>query len=241
MQLFTYKKEGISDLELFVDRVKEQGQFFLCDFRSDSMKEWEALGFNWKVSYRFLGEAISLADMTESDLHIYEGEKEISSYESPKPVSISSVVDPTDGGTVSPNPVTGKTGDTVTVTAKPASGYEFEKWVISGTEYKNNPQSVKLTEDMTIKAVFAKKVYTISSVVDPTGGGTLSNNAAEQGTLYYGTEVTFTATPAEGYAFLKFIINNGNETTENPYTHTMKSNVTIRCLFEKASTEEETE
>lgn len=165
MQLFTYKKEGISDLELFVDRVKEQGQFFLCDFRSDSMKEWEALGFNWKVSYRFLGEAISLADMTESDLHIYEGEKEISSYESPKPVSISSVVDPTDGGTVSPNPVTGKTGDTVTVTA----------------------------------------------------------------------------TPAEGYAFLKFIINNGNETTENPYTHTMKSNVTIRCLFEKASTEEETE
>ena len=168
MQLFTYKKEGISDLELFVDRVKEQGQFFLCDFRSDSMKEWEALGFNWKVSYRFLGEAISLADMTESDLHIYEGEKEISSYESPKPVSISSVVDPTDGGA-------------------------------------------------------------------------LSNNAAEQGTLYYGTEVTFTATPAEGYAFLKFIINNGNETTENPYTHTMKSNVTIRCLFEKASTEEETE
>ena len=227
MQLFTYKKEGLSDLELFVDRVKEQGQFFLCDFRSDSMKEWEALGFNWKVGDRFLGEATSLADMTESDLHIYEGEKEVNSYESPKSMSVSVGIEPSGAGSVSPSAVKGKEGDTVTVTATPSDGYSFDHWNINDTEYRNNPQSVKLQKDMTIEAVFVQKTYSIIPTVTPSGAGSVSPSAVKGNS---GASVEITATAAEGYEFSKWVIG-GSDQTANPVNVTVEEGLTIQAVF----------
>ena len=66
--------------------------------------------------------------------------------------------------------------------------------------------------------------YTIT--VSAGDGGTVSN---EGGTYDEGTEVTITATPAEGYEFIGW---EGNSSTSESLTVTLSSNQTYKALFE---------
>ena len=65
-------------------------------------------------------------------------------------------IEPSTNGTVeiSPNQPTYADGTVVTLTAKPAEGYEFDKWLHVGSA---NPMNIEVRNDWTITPVFKKK------------------------------------------------------------------------------------
>ncbi len=114
--------------------------------------------------------------------------------------SLSASVEPSGGGSVSPESGTYDSGTVVTLTATPGRGYEFDYW--SGDVSGRDP-SVRLVMDGNKRVVahFSRAVaeqYSLSASVEPSGGGSVS---PESGTYDSGTVVTLTATPGRGYEF----------------------------------------
>ena len=87
-------------------------------------------------------------------------------------------ISPSGGGTVSPNPVTGQENTAISVTATPATGYNFKHWryndsSVSGgySESTTNPLKFIITGKRDITAVFELKSYTVTWNAN---GGTVS-------------------------------------------------------------------
>ncbi len=69
-------------------------------------------------------------------------------------------VEPSEGGTTNPAPGTYKytRGETVTIKATPASGYNFEKWIVDGKEAGKTPTlTITMDNSHVVKAVFAEQ------------------------------------------------------------------------------------
>lgn len=153
----------------------------------------------------------------------------------------------TSGGTITAPKLTGYTsGESVTVTATPDSGYEIAQWnLVSGGGYSESGNTMTTTfydEDITVSCTFqaaAPSSYNVT-VVTPTGG---TVTASPSGTVSAGTQVTFTATPihsgqATSYNFDHWSITVGQTTstgTTNPMTVTATGDVTCQAVFIKAS------
>ena len=118
-------------------------------------------------------------------------------------------------------------GETCTLTATPASGYQFESWKKNGSVVSTNANySFTVTENATYTAYFAEvpvTYYTITTNVTPTGAGTVTGG----GTYPEGSSVTLTATANPGYTFSQW--NDGN--TQNPRTITVTGNATYTATF----------
>lgn len=134
--------------------------------------------------------------------------------------TISTSVSPSNSGTVSGGG-TKTAGTTISLTANPATGYEFKQWSDGNT---SNPRSVTVTGNATYTAQFTKKSYTISA------SGT-NGTVTGGGTYEYGTTATLTATPNSGYKFVKW----SDENTSNPRTITVSGNATYTAVFEKST------
>ncbi len=117
-------------------------------------------------------------------------------------------------------------GSSVTFTAKPAAGYEVEKWLVNGTKDKKAGQSTTLTmtldEDTEVQLIFQKeaKKCTINLSVTPVEGGTIKATGYINGvfkTITDGTVVPensyldFEATANEGYEFEKWMYNGAEK------------------------------
>ena len=144
-------------------------------------------------------------------------------------------VSPSTGGIVarSPNLAEYETGTVVTLTATPASGYEFTRWEgdASGTA---NPASVTMDANKSVIAVFTATVrYTLTVVASPTGGGTVTRSP-DLAQYDPGTVVTLTATPALGYAFSRW--DGGLTGTANPATVAMSADRTVTAIFTETDT-----
>ncbi len=82
-------------------------------------------------------------------------------------------------------------GSEVKATATPANGYEFEKWSDGGT---NNPRTISVNDNITLKAQFSAKLYTLTYKVD--------GEVYQTKSVAYGTALTAIAGPTkEGYTF----------------------------------------
>ncbi|MBQ8956937.1 MAG: choice-of-anchor J domain-containing protein [Bacteroidales bacterium] len=118
-------------------------------------------------------------------------------------------------------------GETCTLHATPASGYQFESWKKNGTVVSTNPNySFTVTESATYTAYFSETpvtYYTITTNVTPAGSGTVTG----AGTYQEGSTVTLTATPNNGYTFSQW--QDGN--TQNPRTITVTQNATYTATF----------
>ena len=108
-------------------------------------------------------------------------------------------------------------GTDATITATPAEGYHFVKW--SDGEL-NATRTIKVTADVTLTAEFAINVYTVTLSAE---NGTVTG----AGEYAHGTEVTLTATPNEGYYFVKWSDGETNATRSIIVT----SNVTLTAEF----------
>ncbi|MCQ2273322.1 MAG: leucine-rich repeat protein [Bacteroidales bacterium] len=120
-------------------------------------------------------------------------------------------------------------GTVVTLTATPNEGFRFVRWSNGETE---NPYSFTLTCDSTVTAIFEADMpaqYTVTAEADDATMGTVTG----AGTYDEGTVVTLTATPNEGFRFVRW--SNGE--TENPYSFTLTCDTLISALFEPIQTE----
>ena len=108
-------------------------------------------------------------------------------------------------------------GQTANITATPAEGYHFVKWSDGDT---NPTRTITVTDNVTLTAEFAINVYTVTLIAE---NGTVTG----AGEYEHGTEVTLTATPNEGYHFVKW---SDGETTPTR-TITVTDNVTLTAEF----------
>ena len=117
-------------------------------------------------------------------------------------------------------------GSSVTFTAKPAAGYEVEKWLVNGTKDKKAGQSTTLTitldEDTEVQLVFQKeaKKCTINLSVTPVEGGTIKATGYVNDVFKTITDgevvpensyLDFEATANEGYEFEKWMYNGAEK------------------------------
>ena len=113
-------------------------------------------------------------------------------------------------------------GETATLTATPKDGYEFVRWSDGNTA---NPRTLTVTADLTLTAEFAKiniPTYTVTLTCNPEHG-TVSGGGVYQ----VGETATLTATPKDGYEFVRW--SDGN--TANPRTLTITEDITLTAEF----------
>ncbi len=130
-----------------------------------------------------------------------------------------------EGGSASVSANVIGSGESVTFTATPNTGYNFLGWYNGENKVSESPEyTATVTSDLSLTAKFAKQTFTVSAT--QTEGGTAS--VSPNGTVEYGTPVTFTATANAGYRFKRW--SNGE--TSNPYVTTITANTELTASFE---------
>ena len=120
------------------------------------------------------------------------------------------------------------TNPVAVVEAYPNSGYQFDHWSDGATD---NPYSFNVSEDMNITAYFSSigsqptTYYTITAVSSNPSMGSVTGG----GTYAEGSTVTLTATPINGYSFLRWREDNN---TDNPRTITVTGDRTYTAIFQ---------
>jgi uncharacterized repeat protein (TIGR02543 family) len=146
-----------------------------------------------------------------------------------KVYSLTAVVSPAEGGTITPSSGTYDEGSSVILTATPASGYRFDHW--SGDASGNvNPVTVIMNAGKNITATFVK-TYSLVALINPAGSGTVTPAG---GTYDGSANVTLYAIPSAGYRFDHWSGDaSGNTTSVNVI---MTDNRTITANFVKTFT-----
>lgn len=110
--------------------------------------------------------------------------------------SITKAASPSAGGTVN---VTGSAqyGDQVSISATPATGYQFSSWSTSPSLTISGGKFTMPAGNVSITAIFTKITYSITKGASPSGGGTVTVAASAQ----YGDSVNISQTPNSGYYF----------------------------------------
>lgn len=113
-------------------------------------------------------------------------------------------VEPTSSGSITLDPAEGpyEYGASVTATAVPAMGYNFDHWedAAGGSDTET---SFVMNSGKTLRAVFVPKQYAVTVHVTPSGAGMVTRDP-NTATYAYGSTVTLTATPAAGFQFLRW-------------------------------------
>ena len=120
-------------------------------------------------------------------------------------------------------------GTELTIVATPAEGYELVSITAGGTDITAT-KKVVVTDNLTIKATFAKKVFAVSLTKE--GEGTISaTGATSLNAVAYGTELTINATPAKGYELVSITAGGTDITATKKVVVT--GNLTIKATFAK--------
>ena len=153
--------------------------------------------------------------------------KSVTAYFMPSEYTLTIGVDPAGSGMVSVN----QTGpyhlnDVVGLTAEPGAGYYFDHWGgdLTGSD---NPASITMSGNKSVTAYFALIEYTLTTIVDPSGGGTISANLSEP--YHLNDVVELTAVPDVGYIFDHW---DGDLTgSDNPASITMSGDKSVTAYF----------
>ncbi|SCW71137.1 hypothetical protein SAMN02910456_02729, partial [Ruminococcaceae bacterium YRB3002] len=126
-------------------------------------------------------------------------------------------------GTVTVSKAAANLGDTITVTATPAAGYELDTIKVDGTAISGNTFEMP-AKNVTVTATFKKAVYTVT--VGDVSNGTVTVSAANAS---MGDVITVTATPDADYV-LDTIKVDGTAISGNTFTMPAK-NVVVTAVF----------
>jgi M6 family metalloprotease-like protein len=138
---------------------------------------------------------------------------------------------------ISANPPSGGTtsgggnytiGQPVTVTAVPNTNWNFLNWTENGTEVSTEANYLfAAAENRVLVANFSMNQVTVSTSSNPPTGGTTTGS----GLYTVGSQVTVTASPAEGYEFIDWTLN-GNTVSGSPsYTFNANGSVNLIANF----------
>lgn len=105
-------------------------------------------------------------------------------------------------------------GSEVTVTASPNVGFAFEGWIENGDTVSNSANyTFTVTGDRELTGAFSGEQYTVTTGLLPDATG----NVIGAGDYYEGDIVTLTATPADGYYFVRWMEGDEQVSVRNPY------------------------
>jgi uncharacterized repeat protein (TIGR02543 family) len=145
--------------------------------------------------------------------------------------TISASSNPDSGGTFNGDG-TYNYGQTCTLTAVPATGYDFIKWTKNGTQVSTNTNySFTVTEAASFVAHFQLQSFTINASANPNNGGSVNGS----GTYNYGQTCTLTATPAIGYEFISWTKNGTQVSTNTSYSFTVTEAANFVAHFQLQS------
>ena len=120
-------------------------------------------------------------------------------------------------------------GTELTIVATPAMGYELVSITAGGTDITAS-KKVVVTGNLTVKATFAKKNFSVSLTKE--GEGTITaTGASNLNSVAYGTELTINATPAEGYELVSITAGGTDITATKKVVVT--GNLTVKATFAK--------
>jgi len=135
-----------------------------------------------------------------------------------KSYNITATGNPTAGGTVT-GAGTYNHFATCTLTATPATGYTFTNWKKGNTVVSTDATySFTVTEAAAYTATFTLNTYEITTVANPTAGGTMTG----AGTYNHGATATLVATQATGYTFQNWTKGGNVVSTNASYTFTVE-------------------
>lgn len=141
------------------------------------------------------------------------------------------IVNPADGGEVSSQAGTLPAGGEVSLTATPASGYEFAGWYI-GNELVSGQNEWIFTLDApltTIEARFSQISYDVVVSVDPSEAGRVEGDG--NGKYTYGDVLRLTAIPVKYYEFVGWTVNGQDAGIEPTLELTVTENAIVVAHF----------
>ena len=142
--------------------------------------------------------------------------------------TINASANPSSGGTVNGGG-TYNYGQTCTLTAASATGYDFINWTKNGTQVSTSTSySFIVTEGASYVAHFQLQSFTINASASPNNSGTISGS----GTYNYGQTCTLTATPSPGYTFLRWTKNGAQVSTSSSYPFTVMESASFVAHFQ---------
>ena len=120
-------------------------------------------------------------------------------------------------------------GSSVTLSAVPATGFDFVNWTVLDVEVSNNPSyTFTVYENTEATANFTTATLTVTLVVDPVDGGSVAGG----GDYLYGETAVLAAVPADGYEFKRWAdLSDVEVSVENPYSFTVEENITLKAMF----------
>ncbi|MCR4590923.1 MAG: InlB B-repeat-containing protein [Lachnospiraceae bacterium] len=132
-----------------------------------------------------------------------------------------------------------KKGDNTTIEAKPKTGYDFDGWY-ENDKLVSHDKKVKITDvkkSHTFVAQFKEERYVVKVSASPSEGGSVSG----EGEYESGDTVNLSASPAPGYFFKGYEINNQIISNSEDYRITgLDRDLSITALFEKEGTKNHT-
>ena len=151
----------------------------------------------------------------------------------------------TTGGTVTMDSSSGTVAANTQVKFKatPDAAYEFVRWEISGSTAEDLMQSeltLTVTGNTTVKPVFVKKMITVGATVVGKAGTmtmTVDGQKVTNGTVPYGSNVTFTVVPSDRDCVVNYWkvgtdeVKKMDSTSDAPFTYTI-NNVTTETQVE---------
>ena len=150
--------------------------------------------------------------------------------------SIHTSVTPSEGGFVSVSKDAARSGQTVSVSISPSSGYMLDSWSVSGTGAKKIDDSSFTvgTSDVTVKVKFKAKPmptdHAISVKISPSDGGYVSVPSSAQDD----ETVPVSISPAPGYKLKNWTVSGGGATKLNESSFRMgTANAKVTVTFEK--------
>ena len=142
--------------------------------------------------------------------------------------TITASANPTNGGTVAGGG-TFNYGQSCTLTATPATGYNFVRWTKNGQQVSTNATyTFNVTESASFVAQFELQSCAINVSASPDQGGTVTGG----GTYNYGDNLTVSATANEGYDFVNWTENGNVVSTSSNYSFTVTGSRTLVANFE---------
>ena len=144
--------------------------------------------------------------------------------------TLTTSVNPLEGGTLTPTTTQFEEGETVVLNATPSAEYTFFAW--SGVSGSSTSTSIVIDSDKAVTAVFTKKRYALNILID--GEGNVDEKIIKSGQAKdynSGTIIELSATPKEGWEFKQW--SGDLISTKNPNQITINKPKNISAVFEK--------
>ena len=120
-------------------------------------------------------------------------------------------------------------GTQVTVSANPATGYNFVNWTENSSVVSTNANyTFTATAHRTLVANFEAITYTVTANANPAAGGSVTG----AGSYTYGQTVTLNATANTGYSFINWTENGTEVSTNTQYSFDATANRTLVANFQ---------